>query len=535
MAASLKPIINAFVQAFHQPIISLAIINVLVALLAFIKDIILAAYAGTSLQADALTLAYFLPDSLGNNMFAAAISVVCVPVFSRLAVLEQFERLRKSIKQVSIRFLLIAFSVMLTAYGLSGKITNLLIGSSGSGLEQATLPLFRLLLPTIVIFVVIAIGTAVLQTLQRFITPAAASLLYNIILLAGVVYCIVSGIPVETGVSRIAISITLGVCFMGIWIFIFWHKAMAPMQTSADLRPAVSKVDLSEDWKAMVKIFIPYLVILFSIQAIFFAERYLITAYDTGAAAALNYAFRITQFPIWVFVAAISIVILPSLSQQMALGRDKAVNLIMSNAFRAIFIIIFPSMLFLFLLREPVTIALFQRGAFDARSVLLTTSILEGYSLSILSQSISLVCLRFFLAGRQLTIVLIIYASSALVTVCLDVWLISFMGPRGIGFGAAIGALLNGVLLLYMLWKSIRPSFDSVINELRLYRNVLIVPVIFFLISSAAWYWKNDHSTSFAFIFVFLSGCLFLLCYLYVLGRYWPGLFIAMKKNWGKG
>jgi putative peptidoglycan lipid II flippase len=353
--------------------------------------------------------------------------------------------------------------------------------------------------------------------------------------LAGVGYCFLSETPVETGVIIIAIAIAVGVCFMVLWISIFCYKAAVPLKTTVDLKPAVSKSDLTEDWKAMVRMFIPYIVILFSIQAVFFAERYLITSFDSGVAAALNYAFRLTQLPVWVFVSAIGIVILPSLSKQMALGRVKEVNLIMSNAFRAILLIIFPSMLFLFLLREPVTIALFQRGAFDSRSVLLTTSILEGYSLSILCQSISLICLRYFLAGRQLTVVLIIYASAALVTICTDAWFISFMSLRGIGYGAAIGALLNAVLLLYMLWRRIRPSFDTLITELRLYRNTLVVPLLFFLISNIVWYSYNDHSTSFAIQFVVLSGFLFLLCYFFVLRRFWPMLFIAMNKNWRKG
>jgi putative peptidoglycan lipid II flippase len=535
MVKLLKRIGKAFVVIFRQPILALAIINVMVALIAFIKDIILAAYAGTSLEADALTLSYFLPDSLGNNMFAAAISVVCVPVFSRLAILQQYKRLQKSVKQVSIRFLLIAFVVMFIAYCFSGTITYLLIGSKETELAKATLPLFRLLLPTFVMFVVIAIGTAVLQSLQRFISPAAASLLYNAILLTGVVYCFITKTTVDTGVIIIAAAIAVSVCFMVLWVVFFWYRAAKSLKGTVDLNPTLSKEDLSDDWKDMLKMFMPYIVILCSIQAVFFAERYLITAFDSGAAAALNYAYRLTQLPVWVFVAAISIVILPSLSKQMALGKVKAVNLIMSNAFKAILLIIFPAMLFLFLLREPVTIALFQRGAFDDRSVLLTTNILEGYSLSILCQSISLICLRYFLAGRQLTVVLIIYASSALVTIFMDAWFISFMSLRGIGYGAAIGALLNAVLLLYLLWRSIRPSLDTLLRELRLYCFTLVVPLLFFLISSAIWYSIDNHNTSFAILYVFSSAILFLLCYYFVLRRFWSGLFVAMNKIWGKG
>src|SRR5690554_1072407 len=127
----------------------------------------------------------------------------------------------------------------------------------------------------------------------------------------------------------------------------------------------------------MLRIFLPYIVILFSLQAVYLAERYLVTAFDSGTTSALNYAFRLTQFPVWVFVSAVSIVILPSLSRHLAVGEVKEVRVVMVNAFRIVILVVLPSTLFLFLLREPLIIALFQRGAFDSRSVVLTTSILE--------------------------------------------------------------------------------------------------------------------------------------------------------------
>lgn len=535
MTSNLYEKFKVYLKAFRQPIVALAVINVLVALIAFIKDIGLAAYAGTSLHADALTIAYFIPDSISNNMFAAAISVVCVPVFSRLAALKQINRLRRSIKQVSIRFLAISILLMSLAYGFSGILTEWLNGSSSSELDQVTLSLLQLLLPTIVLFVIIAIGTAVLQTLQQFIAPAIAPLLLNLIFLGGVVYCSISGIAIEIGVSRIVLAITLGVFLTAVWIAVKWYRAMSQLVDKQESMPLISDTNSSNDWFEMIRIFIPYVVILFSLQAVYFAERYIITAFDSGAAAALNYAFRLTQFPVWVFVAAVSVVILPSLSKHLALGQRKEANLVMVNAFRSVILIVLPSMLFLFLLREPLITALFQRGAFDSHSVILTTSILEGYALSVLSQSISLVCLRYFLAGRQLVAVLSIYISTAMITILMDVWLSQVMGPRGIGYGAAIGALLNAIILLYLLWNNTRPSFKLILVELKLYGKVLVLPILFFPITRVIWFWFPINNSAIALSFILLSGCVFLLGYFYVLHRHWPELFIAINNKRGKG
>lgn len=535
MTTHMKRIVKSTLVAFRQPVIALAVVNVVVALLAFIKDIALAAYAGTSLHADALTLAFFIPDSISNNMFAAAISVVCVPVFSRLAALEQFQRLRLTIRQVSIRFLIISILLMSIAYGFSDLITGWLNGSSNTDLDQATLPLLRLLLPTVVLFVLIAIGTGVLQTLRRFIVPAVAPLLLNLIFLGGVVYCIILGIPVDIGVNWIAIAISLGVCLMAILIVTSWYKAKTQLQVASDLNLPLLQSSSSEDWRDMIRIFIPYVVILFSLQAVYFAERYIITAFDSGTAAALNYAFRLTQFPVWVFVAAISVVILPSLSKHLALGQRAEVNVLMINAFRGVILIVLPSMLFLFLLREPLTAALFQRGAFDARSVLLTSSILEGYSLSVLSQSISLVCLRFFLAERQLTAILVTYVSISLFTISMDIWLSEFMGPRGIGYGAAIGALLNAIIMLYILWRSLRPSYSAIAEEMKLYCKALLMPLLFFPVARVIWFWVPVQSSGTAILFILVTGCMFLLGYFYALRRFWPDLFKSININWERG
>lgn len=527
--------IKSFFGVLRQPILILATINIFTALIAFIKDMMLAAYLGTTLQADALTLAFFIPDSIGNSMFAAAISVSCIPVYSRLVVLEQYHRLRLSFKYISLRFLLISILLVSIGYGFADVITGWLNGSEGTELEIATLPLLQLLLPSIVLFVLIANGTSILQTMKRFVIPATAPLLFNIIFLGGVLYCSTLGIAVEKGVSKIAIAIMLGICLMTIWIVVAKYKVTSQLYTSADFSLPSTKKQSYSDWLTMLRILVPYLVILLSLQAVYLAERYLVTFFDSGTTSALNYAFRLTQFPIWVFVSAVNIVMLPSLSRILAVGDFKEVRTVMVNAFRGVILVVFPSMLFIFLLREPLTIALFQRGAFDARSVELTTTILEGYSLSILSQSISLVCLRYFLASKQLVWVLSIYAFTAFITILLDIWFTQIFGPRGIGYGAALGALLNAILLLYMLFKSLHLSLQSVGAELGLYGKSLIVPFVFFSMSSILWTWLPNQSSFSSLIFILLTGCLFLVLYYYILRRFWPDLFISMKIKWGKG
>jgi len=521
MSANLKQKIRSFRQIFHQPIIALAVINVAIAMLAFVKDVVLAAYTGTSLQADALTLAFFIPDSIGNNLFAAAISVVCIPIFSDWVAINQKHLLQISIKQVAIRFLSIAVILMAVGYWSAGWVSRWLGHSSSIALSHATLPLLQILLPTIMLFVLAAISTAILQTLHRFITAAVAPLLFNFIFLCGVVYCIISKVALTQGVLWIAIVITAGECLVAVWMVMKGYHALRQLHDDPNANRAKIQMDHAKEWRKMMRSFLPYLLILLSIQAVYFAERHLITAFESGAAAALNYAFRLTQLPVWVFVAAISVVILPALSRHVLHNRSNEIQLMLKNSFRAVVLVIFPSMAFLFLLREPLTIGLFQRGAFDMHSVALTSSILKGYSLSVFSQSISLICLRYMLAARQLMNAMFAFLSTSLLTIIMDYLLSKQFGPSGIGYGAALGAMINAMILLYILWGNIRPNLLAVKKELMLYIKAIISTAIAFSIARAFWFLIPSHQSGAAIIFILAAGCLFISGYSYVLRPYW--------------
>lgn len=522
-------------KLLSQPIVSVAIINAGVALVAFLKDILLAAYTGTSLYADALTLSFFLPDSLGNNIMAAAISVACVPVFSRLAAKQQFNRLYASIRKVTFYFLSLTLFIMMIGYLFSSKIVAWLQGASGAEFSEVVLPLFRILLPTVSMFIIVAIGTAVLQTMYQFFIPAIAPLLANMILLGGTVYFLARRVPVSDGITGIAIVTTIGIAAMALWIGLGWYRSSSRKSFDETPRPLLSKHETSEDWKDIMGMFLPYVIILLSMQCIYLIERYLLASSHTGAIAALNYAFRLSQFPIWVFVAAVSVVILPSLSAHLALEQRKLAFAVMASAFRSVVLIVLPFMLFLYVLREPVTVALFQRGAFDDRSVLMTSGILEGYSLSILSQAISLVCIRYFLASRRLVGVLVIFIVCCIVTILLDIWLIQLMGSRGIGYGAAIGALLNALLLLYWFILDVRPNLNAVFANIPKYAAVLSPPTILLLFMRGGWSWMSLSGTFHAILFILFAGCLYILFYIFAIQKYWPVLWSSIISYKRKG
>ena len=156
-------------EYFKETITILILINMMLALAALLRDIFLASYLGTSYQADALVLALFLPDTVGNNLLAASIGVACVPVFSKLFVSNKLERLFSCLKNIIISFLVISFIFLVLFYFYGYD----LIQFFGSGFSPKTgllsLKLFHIIIPTVVLFPLVTIGSSMMQVFNNFV------------------------------------------------------------------------------------------------------------------------------------------------------------------------------------------------------------------------------------------------------------------------------------------------------------------------------------------------------------------------------
>jgi putative peptidoglycan lipid II flippase len=418
---------------------SVALLNVGVAFAAFFKDIWLALYLGTSKEADALTFAFFIPDALGNNLFAAAIGVVSVPLFSKAISDGAPDALGVAVAGALRSTLLWAGAIAAIAAAAAPWIGRV------AGIEVATLTrdLLWVMCPTFLLFPLLTLGTAGLQSTGRFLRAGAAPFLFNAMFLASVWASDRIGADADVGAFLIASGITAGVA-VSAWFVAPPLVGALPYWRRTSERPSV------------VRSALPYAAVLGSVQFVSFFERSIAAALETGAVAALNYAYRLSQFPLWTLIAAVTVVILPELAQDAErrdLERQRAT---LSRAMTAGLYCTLPTAALLFLLREPTAALLFQRGAFDAHSLRLTTAVLEGYALSIPGQALFVIGLRYFLARGKLRDALIVASASAAVTIAMDAALLPRYGIAGIGYGAAVGASLQAVGMLWLLDRRAR-------------------------------------------------------------------------------
>lgn len=495
-------------QSYSGAISGILVINILLAVVAFGKDILLASYLGTSASADAFLLAFFLPDTVGNNLLAAAIGVACVPVFAHAKEVKPPGYL---LRLVSMALVTVGgLSVLLLAAGFLWREAALSL--LGSGLPQPVyrlcMRLYILMLPGLIAYPLVTVLTALLQVYHRFVIPALAPVLYNLFFLGGVIYCYQAGFAAEQGVSIIAAAVLGGAGAMLILLCAALACYRMPVIMLCGRNAKLTEwQEMKRDLYNIYKIFGLYLLILCTVQSVLFVERYLAAFIGTGCVAAVNYAYRLAQFPVWVFVLALGTVVYPLLAKAAALKQDAEFKQLLGTTLQYTVMISLPFALVLLVLRVPVITVLFCRGAFTADSVLLTAQILAGYALAIVGQSVNLILLRTMMVIGKMRQMLWAALCAAVINIGADFILVNLCGAAGLGFGAALGAAANTVLGLLILDRAGYFSANDFRSALRSIFPAAL-PLLFFLFGCRfAWdYFRLGGSICSAYFSLGLAG-----------------------------
>ena len=151
-------------------------------LFGFVREILVAARFGATIETDAFLIAFSIPTVLFVSI-GTALSTVFIPVFSEyLALRSREEAIRFAANLLNV---LLGLCVLLTLAGiaLAPQIVSVLApGFSGYAFDLAV-KLTRIMLPLLVILMATYIQTGILQSFEQFIILAVISIPYNLVLI----------------------------------------------------------------------------------------------------------------------------------------------------------------------------------------------------------------------------------------------------------------------------------------------------------------------------------------------------------------
>ncbi len=330
------------------------------------RDMVIGYVFGAGLAADAFFVAFRVPNLFRRLIGEGATDAAFVPVLTRY-----LTRHSRAANRMIRAFFGTGLGLLLVSTGLgicfADPITRLFAPGFTSDKLRLTIDLTRVMFVYLFCVGAAALAMGVLHALRHFTASAFAPVLFN----AAV---ILSVFGLSAHMTEPVMSLAYGVVLGGIFQFLWQLPALVRHGVSLRLswqprHPALRR---------MGRLLLPLVFGAGIFQLNQIISTLLASLLADGSVACLWYASRLFEFPVGIFVVALSTAVLPSLATQ-AQHRDwTGMQDSLGFALRLVNVVTLPAAAGLAVLATPMTTTLFFGGAFSAQDVGVTAATLQA-------------------------------------------------------------------------------------------------------------------------------------------------------------
>jgi len=337
--------------------------------LGLVREMVKSGLFGAGPHVDALNAAIRVPNTLYDLLVGGMVSSALIPVLSDYAAPERREELWHLLSVlVSIASLVLCAMVLLGEL-LAPQIVWLLVEGLSPSHQALATSLLRLVLPALVLLSLSSILSGVLYALKRFTFPAFTAAIFN----AGVVVVALL-LGRRWGVHSMAAGLLVGAALQ-VALQLPGLRG-ARLRFALDFRhPALRRIG---------RLYLPILTGLVVDTLAVFLSYNLASRIGGGSISWMEYAATIIQFPLGLVVTAVSIAILPTLSQQAEAEETGPFQSILAQGLRLVLALIIPATLGLYVLANPIIALSFEHGDFTPADTVATAEALRCALLGLL-------------------------------------------------------------------------------------------------------------------------------------------------------
>ena len=186
------------------------------------------------------------------------------------------------------------------------------------------------------------------------------------------------------------------------------------------------------------------------VQIAIFADTIIASLLPTGAVSAISYADRLYQLPVGLIGIAAGTVLLPEMSKHLANHAHDKAHSAQSRSIALSLMLTAPFLVAFLMIPREIMQGVFMRGHFTMADADASAAVLSAYAVGIMP----IVMIRSFVSSfhsRQDTLTPLIAAFLGIgVNVALKLALYQSYGAPGLSFATAIGAWINGGILVFL-------------------------------------------------------------------------------------
>ena len=421
-------------------------------ILGLAREQVFAFYFGAGVANDAFQIAFRIPNLLRNLFAEGAMSSALVPVYAKERKDKGEDAAWRLVSSVVTALALILGVIAILGILSAGWMVEFYAPgfSEVAGKQAMTVHLTRILWPFLPLVVMAAVWMAVLNARERFVVPALAPALFNVVSIAAA-FTLCPLVAWAFGWHPIY-GMAIGAVLGGAAQWLVQYQALK--QEGFHFFPRV-------DWqnpnlRQMIFLMGAGTLGLAATQINIFVNSLLASGQGNGAVSWLNYAFRLMQFPIGVFGVAISTASLTRVAQHSAEGNTGKVSAALAESLRMVIVLTVPSAVGLALVCRPLISLIYERGQFLAADTNATALALAGYSVGLTAYAAVKVLVPTLYALGRAHSALWASAFTVLINFLAAIWLTRVLGFPGLALATSIAAVGNAAVLLWVLQNCLK-------------------------------------------------------------------------------
>ncbi|MBI3591235.1 MAG: murein biosynthesis integral membrane protein MurJ [Candidatus Melainabacteria bacterium] len=426
------------------------IITIISKIFGLLRDLVIAKVFGTTITADAYNFAYLLTGNalvllggLGGPFHSATIST-----------LTKIKDNAKESGSFLIRTCTYTFVVLvlitLFVICLKDQIVHLLVPATGLSPEyqnklwHLTSLQLQIMSPLIIISGLLGILCGVSNVYGSYFWPSFSPVLPSI---AIIIFVFAYGDPM------LGLALGIGTLIGAILQLI----VQLPDLIKAGLYENL-KFSFTQNQKAVEEFFHflgPALLSTTIGQITVYIDSFFCSGLQEGSWTATVLANRLIQLPLGVLLTSFLVPFFPRFSELAHAKNFDGLKQTCILVIRSLWFLTLPIAVYLYLFSKPIVEIVFQRGAFNERSTLLTSSILVALLLSMIAYVARDTLTRVFYSLGDSKLPLLVAVFSILLKIFLNSVLVEKFKAPGIAFSTSIVTGFNFLLLLFLLRKKI--------------------------------------------------------------------------------
>lgn len=417
-----------------------AVLSLLSRLSGLVRVRVFASTFGAGEVLDSYYAAFRIPDLLMGILIVGTLSIAALPVITQAWKRGEAEAER-----------LVAALLNYTFAGMAGICIVLIVfapqvvswvvpGYAGQQLATVV-ALTRLILAAQVVLAVTNVMYAALNARKRFFWAGLAPILYNVGLIAGVLWLY----PLY-GVYGLGYGVLLGAGLHFLVQVVDFYRAGFRFQ------PAVwSATGLSQ----IVRLYLPRLFTVDLSQIVLLLASLIGSRLAVGSISVFSLGFDIQAMPVGVFAFAVATAAFPYLAEHFGVADEAAFGRLLRESVVRILFYMTPVAVALLLMRAQAVRILYGAGQFGWEDTIATFEVLGVLAFSLAGQSLMPLFSRALLARHKTWTPVGANVVSMILTVMVGYWLAPLHGIMGVAAAYVIGVTFNAGLLYVLLRSSL--------------------------------------------------------------------------------